>query len=206
MEWNDVAKGVGKLLLQNAPTIGGLLGGFIPIPGGSLIGQEAGEILARALGTDATPDAVNAAIASDPNAAVAKIQAAETEAAAKWPALAQIAQSMYQANAAESQSINDTMRAELVAGQSWYSWRNLYGYGVFYEVAVVSNIVFYALLFKPEILKSVQDSYSFFLSWYTLRFTLLGYIHNQSTNEKVAAVTGEAPSTITKLVKAIKAK
>lgn len=206
MDWNDVAKGAGKLLLQNAPTIGGLLGGFIPIPGGSLIGQEAGQILANALGVDNTPDAVNAAIASDPNGAIPKIQAAEAEAASKWPALAQMAQAMYQANSAESESINATMRAELAQGQKWWAWRNLYGYSVAYEVVVVSNIVFYALLFKPEILKAVQDTYNFFLSWYTLRFTLLGYIHNQSTQEKVAAVTGEAPSTLTKLVKAVKAK
>lgn len=206
MDWNEVGKFVGPILLNNAPTIGSILGGFIPIPGGSALGQEAGQLLANALGTANDPTAVANAIQNDPQAA-AKITAAETEAAAKWPALAQQAQAMYQSNAAQAESIGVTMRAELAQGQKWWAWRNLYGYSIAYEVIVVSNIVFYAILFKPEILKAVQDSYSFFLSWYTLRFGLLGYIHNQSTQEKIAAVTGQVPEGIVKsVVKAVKGK
>lgn len=206
MNWEDVGKSAGNLLIKNAPTIGSVLGGFIPIPGGSAIGQEVGQLLANAFGTDATPDAVNTAIQNDP-AAADKLQAAEAEAQSKWPALAQIAQAATQANAAEAESVNSTMRAELAAGQTWWAWRNLYGYSVTYEVVVVSNIVFYALLFDHGILRAVQDTYNFFLSWYTLRFGLLGYIHNQSTVEKVAAVTGQAPEGIVKgLVKAVKGK
>ena len=206
MDWNDVGKFVGPILLNNAPTIGGILGGMIPIPGGSAIGSEAGQLLANALGTPNDPAAVANAIQSDPNAA-AKITAAETEAAAKWPALAQIAQAQFASNSAQAESINQTMRAELAKGQPWWAWRNLYGYSITYEVMVVSNIVFYAIVFKPEILKAVQDSYSFFLSWYTLRFGLLGYLHNQATQEKVAAATGQQPDGLVKsIVKAVKGK
>lgn len=206
MDWAGLAKTVGPILINNAPTIGGVLGGLVPIPEGSLIGQEAGQILANIFGTPNDPNAIANAIQTDPNAA-AKITMAETEAAAKWPALAQMAQAMFQSNAAEADSINQTMRAELARGQPWWAWRNLYGYSITYEVMVVSNIVFYAIVFRPEILKAVQDSYSFFLSWYTLRFGLLGYLHNQATQEKVAAATGQPPEGVVKsIVKAVKGK
>lgn len=202
MDWTAV----GKLVLPMAPTIGSILGGLIPIPGGSLIGQEAGQMLAQALGVPNDPTAIGAALGSDPNAA-AKIQAAESEASAKWSALAQIAQAQFQSNSSQADSINQTMRSELAAGQKWYAWRNLYGYSVTYEVAVASNIIFYAILFDHSALKAVQDSFNFFLSWYTLRFGLLGYLHNQATNEKVAAVTGQAPAGLAaSIVRAVRGK
>lgn len=206
MDWNSLAKTVGPILINNAPTIGSILGGLIPIPMGSTIGEEAGQLLANAFGTQNDPTEIAKAIQGDPNAA-ARITAAETEAAAKWPALAQMAAELYKSNAAQAESINATMRQELAQGQPWYAWRNLYGYSISYEVVVVSNIVFYAILFKPEILTAVQNSYSFFLSWYTLRFGLLGYIHNQATQEKIAAATGQAPEGVVKsVIKAVKGK
>lgn len=206
MNWGDLAKSGGDLLLKNAPTIGSILGGLIPIPGGELIGQEVGQVLADALGTAPTPDAVNAALQSDPNAA-AKIQAAEGVAQSKWPALAQIAQAQFQANAAESDSINQTMRAELASGQKWWTWRNLYGYSVALEATATSWVILYALVMNPQIFKNVADSFSFFISWYGMRFGLLGYIHNQSTTEKVAAVTGQAPEGVVKsVVRAMRGK
>lgn len=203
MDWKDVGKMIGPL----APTLGGILGGIL-LPGiGGTIGTEAGQILADALGVPNDPASVGGAISADPNAAAAKIQAAEAEAAAKWAALAQIAQAQAAGNSAQAQEINATMRAELAAGQKWWAWRNLYGYSITYEVVVVSNIVFYALLFRPDLIGTVQNAYSFFITWYSLRFGLLGYIHNQSTQEKIAAATGQAPDGLVKsVVKAVRGK
>lgn len=202
MDWTQV----GKLIVPMAPTIGSILGGLIPIPGGSLIGQEAGSILAQALGVNNDPASVAGAITGDPNAA-AKIQAAESEAAAKWSALAQIAQAQFQSNASQAESVNATMRSELAAGQKWYAWRNLYGYSVGFEATATSWVILYAILFDPKIFAEVSSSLSFFLSWYGMRFGLLGYIHNQSTQEKVAAVTGQSPiGTISSIVKAVRGR
>lgn len=203
MDW----KQVGQMVAPMAPTIGSIVGGLVPIPMGSMLGEVAGKMIADALGVPNEPAAVANAISNDPAGAAAKLQAAESEAAAKWPALAQIAQAQFQANATESESINATMRAELANGQAWWSWRNLYGYSVGFEATATSWVVLYALVMRPDIVKSVTDSLSFFLSWYGMRFGLLGYIHNQATQEKVAAVTGTAPvNMITSMVKAIKAK
>lgn len=201
MDWNAV----GKLVLPLAPTIGSLVGGLIPIPLGSMIGEQAGRMLASALGVDATPEAVNNALVNDASAPQ-KIAAAESEAAAKWPALAEIAKARFAANAQEADSINSTMRAELAAGQAWWSWRNLYGYSVGIEATATSWVILYALVFNAALYKNVNDSLSFFLSWYGMRFGLLGYIHNGASNEKIAAVTGETPSLIKNIVKAVKGR
>lgn len=73
MDWTTV----GTLVGQAAPTIGGLLGGLIPFPGGAVLGTVAGKVLAEALGVSPTPTAVaNAIQTGDP----ATVQAALTEA------------------------------------------------------------------------------------------------------------------------------
>lgn len=202
MDWKEVGGLIGPL----APTIGGILGGLVPIPFGSTIGTSVGQIVATALGVPPTPEAVSAAIQNDPLGAADKLAAAESEAAAKWPALAEMAKARFESNSTQAESINATMRQELAAGQSWWSWRNLYGYSVGIEATATSWVVLYALMFNPAIYKNVSDSLSFFLSWYGMRFGLLGYIHNGASNEKIAAVTGEVPSTIAKVVKAVRGK
>lgn len=79
MDWSAV----GSLVGQAAPTIGGILGGLIPVPGGALLGQVAGKVLAEALGVPPTPTAVAAAVQNgDP----ATVQAALSEAEARMNA------------------------------------------------------------------------------------------------------------------------
>ncbi|WP_258292100.1 hypothetical protein, partial [Escherichia marmotae] len=58
MEWKDIAGIVGKA----APIVGGLIGG----PAGAAVGG----LVASALGTEATPDAISRALETDPQAAV----------------------------------------------------------------------------------------------------------------------------------------
>lgn len=66
MDWKDLAATVGKA----APILGTLIGG----PAGTAIGG----LVAAALGTANTPDAINAAIATDPDAAL-KLASLEME-------------------------------------------------------------------------------------------------------------------------------
>ena len=74
MDWKDV----GKLVGTAAPILGTLLGG----PAGALLGG----LVSSALGTDNTPDAVHAAIASDPQAAL-KLATAEGDNKVKLQAM-----------------------------------------------------------------------------------------------------------------------
>ncbi len=79
MDWSALS----PLIASAAPTIGSLLGGLIPFPGGAILGTLAGKVLAEALGVPPTPDAVNTAITTgDP----AVVNAALSEAEAKMNA------------------------------------------------------------------------------------------------------------------------
>lgn len=205
MDWKAI---VGPLLTSAAPTIGSLLGGLIPFPGASAIGQELGQILANQFGVAPTPEAVNAAIQNSPSdIATAKLQAAEAEAVAKWPALAQMAQAEAGDRTAQSQAINATMTAEVAKGQPWYAWRNLWGYSVTIECSLVGLEIIYEL--HTGDLKAVNAFMSltgFFLSWYGMRIGVLGYIFKGASNEKIAAVTGETPSMVGNIIKAVRGK
>ena len=74
MDWKDVGKVVGTA----APILGTLLGG----PAGALLGG----LVSSALGTDNTPDAVQAAIATDPQAAL-KLATTESDNKVKLQAM-----------------------------------------------------------------------------------------------------------------------
>lgn len=208
MDWSSVATIAGPLLAQAAPTIGSVLGGLIPFPGSSMAGEVVGQMIAKQFGVPATPEAVGKAIQdAGPAGAAEKLAAAEAEAAAKWPALAQMAQARFQSNSAESESINATMRAELAAGQKWWTWRNLYGYSVGIEATATSWVILYALVWDKTVFNAVSQSFGFFMSWYGMRFGLLGYIHNGASNEKIAAVTGQQPDGIvSRVIKAVTKK
>lgn len=76
MDWSALV----PLVASAAPTIGGLLGGLIPFPGGAILGQVAGKVLAEALGVPATPEAVKGAIdTGDPSIIQAKLSEAESK-------------------------------------------------------------------------------------------------------------------------------
>lgn len=108
MNWKDIAGVVGKA----APIVGGILGG----PAGSAVGA----LVATALGTDATPDAVSAALLNNPDAAVklrelevnSRIQLQQLAVAAEQNRL-QAAAAQYAAEAADRDSAR-----RLAAGQT----------------------------------------------------------------------------------------
>ena len=75
MDWSALT----PLIANAPPTIGGLLGGLIPFPGGAILGQVAGKVLAEALGVTPTPEAVKNAIETgDQDVVQAKLSEAET--------------------------------------------------------------------------------------------------------------------------------
>jgi hypothetical protein len=82
--WQQIA---GSLAQIGLPALGGLFGG----PLGSTIGGLVGKGVAAALGVEATPQAVTAAIQADPNAAAVKLAQIESETKAKEGELADIA-------------------------------------------------------------------------------------------------------------------
>lgn len=170
-----------------------------------MIGTAAGNLLAAALGVDPTPDAVGAAIQNDPNAA-AKISAAETEAAAKWPALAEIAKAKYESNAAQSESINATIRAEDTAKVPWWHWRHQLG-----NVVVLYALQQIFLVFWCAAGKMPADQLAMLFNSTTVLtgglLALLGYVAQDTTALKQTAMTGQAPDgVIASTIKAVTGK
>lgn len=139
MEWKNIAGLVGK----SAPLLGGILGGPV--------GAGIGGLLASALGVEATPDAVQKAIASDP-AAAAKLAEVESNNRVALQALA-IDQSKaeLQAQVEASGKVNDTIQSEGKA-EHWptYSWRPFIGFCVGGNVlasSVLVVVVYFGVVF-----------------------------------------------------------
>lgn len=110
MNWQDLS---GALAKAGAPIIGRALGG----PLGGMIGDALGGVIADALGVEPTPDTVDSAIKNTPtDAPGAKFSAAEAEAQAKWPALAEIAKADAEAQAKALAKMHETMRIEAASG------------------------------------------------------------------------------------------
>jgi hypothetical protein len=122
MDWKDLA---GTLARAGAPIIGTALGG----PLGGMIGGAIGNVIANSLGVEPTPEAVNNAITTkDPQVIAAQLSAAETEAQAKWPAIAEIAKAAeegrtarFEAGTADNANARGAM-VGLVAANSPLAW------------------------------------------------------------------------------------
>jgi hypothetical protein len=208
MDWKDI----GGVVAPFAPTIGKVIGGLIPLPGASLGGELLGGMIARQFGVEATPEAVNHAIRNaPPDVAAEKLAAAEAEAQAKWPALAEIAKAEAADRTAQAQAINETIRAEVAAGVSWWHWRHLMGYAtLLWAVAVLPPFVL--AMWKADVaaLTAITTALTSAIPFFAILAGFNGYIAQDSTRLKTTAITGEhAPSvttTVDKVVKAVKRK
>lgn len=137
VNWKSVSAAVAKV----APLLGTALGG----PGGTAIGA----LVAGVLGCEATPDAVTAAIATDPNAAM-KLKQAELDHDTQLKQLAfQQASNELAADTARIQAVNATMQAE-AKSDHWptFTWRPFIGFifgitffGVYFLLPVMGKPV-----------------------------------------------------------------
>ena len=189
MDWTDL---VGPLAKLGAPLLGGALGGPL--------GAAAGKIVADAFGaSDASPAAVNAAIAgSDPVAAATAAQAAE----ARWlAALAEIGR-------AQVAEIGTTMRAEAAsqdALQRW--WRPLYAL----ELSLIECPAF-TLTLLQALWRGHEAGISGFanlsgllIAYFGARFGVLGvYVSARSREMRGGANAGT--SVVADVVKALRRK
>ena len=193
MNWQDV----GKLVAPIAPAMGSILGGFIPIPGGSLVGQALGTLLAKQFGVPPTPAAVSDAIArSEADVARAKIEAAAAQARAEIDGYAQIEQAYFVTVQQSVEQTGQTMRAEL-AHQSLFhtGWRPCAGwlfdifawvYGVMLTVAAYQA----AFLDNSGPIKGLADAWPAFLSLMGPLALMVGvYVIGRSTEKKAGVST-----------------
>jgi uncharacterized coiled-coil protein SlyX len=129
MNWADIKGDIAKA----APLLGTLVGG----PAGGTVGA----MIASVLGTANQPDAVQQALATDPEAAV-KLREIESNQIVQLQQLAvQQAQNDLAAETQRIQDVNNTMQAE-DKSDHWptYSWRPFIGFVFGSNLAVMSLI------------------------------------------------------------------
>ncbi|MDC7788685.1 hypothetical protein PQJ75_11815 [Rhodoplanes sp. TEM] len=201
MDWRDLG---GALAKAGAPIIGTALGG----PFGGLIGQAIGSVVADALGVEATPAAVDAAVRTTaaPDLA-AKLSTAETEAQARWPALAEIARAEAELAGRAIADTNATMRAEQAAGdvvQRW--WRPLYAFELTLECAAFWAVVIVALARRDTApLDAAINATGLLTLYWGARFAVLGVYVDGRSREKLTALTGApANGVVGAVVKAVR--
>jgi hypothetical protein len=192
MDWTDL----GKIVAPIAPTLGGLLGGLIPFPGGAIAGQALGNIIAKQFGVESTPAAVAGAIAASPNElAIAKLRAAADEAKAMWPALAEIGAAEATRDAAVVTQTNETMRVEL-QNRHWFftGWRPMAGW-IFDGNAFAFGVLLiwagvHAIGGDREPLRALVEAWPLFLAYFGTLAAMVGvYIVGRSKEKTSAADT-----------------
>lgn len=189
-----------------APVLGTALGG----PLGGMIAGGAVDILAKALGVDATPEAVNNAVVNgDPATVNAALSAADAEAQARWPALAQIVQSVAQADAdvnkTNIEQINETVRSETAANVPWWHWRHLIGYAtLLWIVGPLPPIVYHMWVGNITVLNALVAAVVSLVPVIAISAGLNGYVAQDNTKRVVTQITGEhPPSAAASIVKAM---
>jgi hypothetical protein len=185
MDWSALQ----PLVASAAPTIGGLLGGFIPFPGGAILGKMAGTMLAEALGVPPTPEAVHQAITTgDPATVNAALSAADAKMVSEVDKL--------KAELEDVQDARATTLQYVKAGS-----RLAFGPVVISVVAMIGFVVISFMAMKPD-LAGVDHSVTLYLlgAWQGLATAVVSYwigssMGSADKSDQIAAMAGTAAKT-----------
>lgn len=200
MEWKTIAPIVGAV----APMAGSILGGLIPFPGGSLIGQKFGEIIAKQLGVAPTPQAVSEALAtSTEETKRAAIEAATEKARAEIDGFVAYERAILEAQVKNLSDVNATMRAEADIAperrEHWFfrAWRPAFAWGVLAVYVpfglVLSFVAARAAYLSPDPLKSLNDAWPLLVGYFGVGLAVVGVLIPSRSIEKKAAIENAAP-------------
>lgn len=201
MNWLDVA----KLIAPLAPVAGSILGGLIPFPGGSIIGQKFGELIAGQLGVQPTPDAVHSTlqekIAQNQHEEVlATIKAATDKARAEISGYVDVEKAYWNTVQTGLEQTGQTMRAEILPeNRHWFftGWRPAAGwtfditaqcYGLMLVIVTGTTA-----LHSPDPLKSLSDAWPLFLSFFGPLGLVIGVVVKGRSDEKMKSMETKIP-------------
>lgn len=201
MDWSAVVPVVASL----APVAGSILGGLIPFPGASLIGQKFGEVIAKQFGLPATATAsqLNEAIATaGEETARAKINAAMEQARAEINGFVAIEQAYLHAVETGIVQTGETMRAQ-IGHEHWFftGWRPAIGwifvlFAMSFGVMLTAAAAAAAFLSNPTPLAILTNAWPIFLVYFSTLGLMVGvYIPSRSL-EKAAITTASATPNI----------
>lgn len=202
MDWKDV----GKLIAPLAPMAGSILGGLIPFPGGSIIGQKLGEMIAGAFGVAPTPAAVSEAVAnSTEETARVKINAAVAQARAEIEGFVEVEEAYLHAVEVGLAQTGETMRLELrPENRHWFftGWRPASGwvfvvYATAFGAILMLAGVMSAFFGKPEALDRLSNAWPIYAAYFGTLAAMVGVYVVARTADKVSGVdtTAAKPAT-----------
>lgn len=167
--WDGVKEVVGKA----APLLGSALG-----PAGGAVGT----LIAAALGTENTPDAVGAAIKADPQALL-KLQQLEKEHERE------LTRMTLESETARLTEINKTMRVEAAANDGFVRrWRPTFGYMVALTWLIQSVAIAWAMVGSPENAAALINAVTALTPMWGIALSILGInISSRSRDKRVNA-------------------
>lgn len=182
MDWSDV----GGIVAKAAPLVGSLLGG----PAGG----AAGALVAKALGTEATPEATAAALQANPEV-LERVRTLELENERE------LTRMHLEAETARLTEVNKTMRAEAASNDGFARrWRPFFGYSVAVAWVVqafgIIGACLYAAIASPTeagpIITAVGNMVSALGMQWAVALSVLGVnVAKRSQDKQVAA--GQKP-------------
>ena len=197
MNWKDVAPIIGAI----APMAGKIIGGLIPFPFASVIGEQFGNIVARQFGVPATPQAVNEAIAvAGEETARAKIGAAVEQARIEIAGFVDLEKAYWHAVEVGLTQTGLTMREEIrLENRHWFftGWRPFAGW-VFNITALCYGLMLIgvtaiAALHSPDPLKALADAWPLFLSFFGPLGVVIGVVVKGRSDEKIKSMETGKP-------------
>jgi hypothetical protein len=193
MDWKTIARVVAPL----APVAGSILGGLVPFPGASVIGQKFGELLAAQFGVPAAPAAVAHAITeAGEETARTKINAAVEMARVQIQGFNEYEKAVLHAVEVGLVQTGETMRAEL-GREHWFfnGWRPAIGwvfvlfalsFGVMLSVAAGAAAFFR----NRNPLEILTAAWPIFLAYFGTLGLMVGvYISSRSAEKKTSITT-----------------
>lgn len=203
MDWSAVVPVVASL----APVAGSILGGLIPFPGASIIGQKFGEVIAKQFGLPATATAgqLNQAIATaGEETARAKINAAMEQARAEIQGFVDIEKAYLHTVEVGLAQTGETMRAEIQDQRGWFytGWRPAIGwifvlfalsFGVMLAVAAAAA----AFFSNARPLEILSNAWPIFLAYFGTLGLMVGVYIPSRSMEKKAVLDNSKPVTVT---------
>lgn len=174
MDWKDIGKIIGPL----APTLGGIIGGLIPFPGGAFVGTALGNIVARQLGVEPTPQAVGDKLAQmSHEEKLAALNAATERARIEVDGFKEAERQYFETVRAAIGETGQSWRLELLPENRhpyYTGWRPAAGWVFVFYAVVFGAILMYALALDGAMMDRINASWPTLIGFFGLLAAMVG--------------------------------